>query len=244
MFKKIIFTVLILFSAGYANAFQAGVSVDYVQSVDEGSIYIPPVNVSNMPRFKYADIGYLVRFKPVNMLSATEIRLAETKNRKIAQINQTFYAPSVYNISFENGGRLNSDDTANNISIEELIAKNPGKQEYIYAYAVKLKSESRYKEAIMQIDKALSINNNYALGYFLKGDILRIMGNYKEASRQYSKTLEINPYCTDAYFNIAKMLEIYGQKELALNYYEMAYATNPNDLEIRNRILKLSKTGA
>ena len=65
--------------------------------------------------------------------------------------------------------------------------------------------------------------------------------NFKEAAKEYSKTLEINPYCTDAYFNIAKMLEVSGNIDLAINYYEMAYNINPNDLEIRNQILKLSR---
>lgn len=245
MIKKNILTFsIILFFACSANAFQAGVSVDYIQGIGENSIYVSPIGVSNMPRFKYADIGYLIHFKPVNMLASSEIRMSKVANKKITPVNQTFSAPSVYNISFENGGEISSGGVKQADSIEELIKKNPGKQEYIYAYAVKLKNEGRYNDAIAQIDRALLINNNYALGHFLKGDILRIEGNYKEASREYSKTLEINPYCTDAYFNIAKMLEIYGQKDLALSYYEMAYATSPNDLEIRNQILKLSKKGA
>ncbi len=79
------------------------------------------------------------------------------------------------------------------------------------------------------------------MGHFLKADILRMLGNFKEAAREYLATLEINPYCTDAYYNIAKMLEIYGKEDLALSYYQMAYVVSPNDLEIRNSILKLNK---
>ena len=37
------------------------------------------------------------------------------------------------------------------------------------------------------------------------------------------------------------MLEIYGKDDLALSYYQMAYVVSPNDLEIRNSILKLNK---
>ena len=37
------------------------------------------------------------------------------------------------------------------------------------------------------------------------------------------------------------MLEIYGKEELALSYYKMAYIVSPNDIEIRNSILKLNR---
>ena len=148
-------------------------------------------------------------------------------------------APSVYNISFSNNGEVDFDDAS--LDIEKLVKKYPNRPEYIYAYAIKLKKEEKYDEAISQIDKALKFNNNYALGHFLKADILRMLGNFKEAAREYLATLQINPYCTDAYFNIAKMLEIYGKEDLALSYYQMAYVVSPNDLEIRNSILKLNK---
>ena len=217
----------------------AGVSVDYIKDVDENVIYTSPINFIDIPRINYSDLGYFFRFKPLNMLSSGELVLKKYTEKKNFAFNQTVSAPSVYNISFAKGGEADFQSSA--LNIEELIKKNPNRPEYIYAYAIKLRDEKKYDAAIFQIDKALNLDNEYALGHFLKGDILRMMGKFKEATKEYLMTIAINPYCTDAYFNIAKMLEVFGKNELALNYYEMAYAVSPNDLEIRNQILKLNR---
>lgn len=240
--KKIVLTFAVAFFAQSVSAFpviNAGISMDRVKDVDSSVIYTSPINFVDIPRINYSDLGYFFRFKPLNMLSAGELVLKKYTEKKNFAINQTVSIPSVYNISFEKGGELNFGEKP--ASIEDLVKKNPNRPEYLYAYAIKLRDEKKYDAAIFQIDKALSFDNDYALGHFLKGDILRTMGKYKEASREYLITIGINPYCTDAYFNIAKMLEVFGKDDLALNYYEMAYAVSPNDLEIRNQILKLNR---
>lgn len=233
--------LVVLFAQGaYAiPVINGGVSFDRIKDINEDVIYTSPINFIDIPRINYSDIGYLIRFKPLDMLSSAELVLKKYTEKKNFAPNQMTSIPSVYNISFENGGQLNLGDASS--SIEDLIKKNPNRPEYLYAYAIKLRDEKKYDAAIFQIDKALGFDDEYALGHFLKGDILRTMGKYKEASREYLITIGINPYCTDAYFNIAKMLEVFGKDDLALNYYEMAYAVSPNDLEIRNQILKLNR---
>ncbi len=233
-----IFAIFNIQNAFAIQKMSGSVIYDYLKKdISDNVIYKASFDFIGIPDMQYSDLGYFIKFKPLNMLSSSELFF-----KKKTKIHKTFgqnLAPSVYNISFMNNGEVDYDD--NSAGIEKLIKKYPDRVEYIYAYAIKLKKEQRYDEALLQVDKALSYDNNYALGHFLKGDILRISGRYKEAAREYFATLEINPYCTDAYFNIAKMLEIHGNEELALNYYEMAYAVNPNDIEIRNVILKLNK---
>ncbi len=232
-----VFTIFNLQSAFAIQKMSAGITYDYIKDINENVIYKASFDFIGIPDMKYQDVGYFVKFKPLNMLSGSEIFIQKKNKKQIIAGMQ--YVPGVYNISFSNNGEV--DFEGNSLGIDELIKKYPDRIEYIYAYAIKLKKEERYKEAISQIDRALSFDNNYALGHFLKGDILRVIGNYKEAAREYLATIQINPYCTDAYFNIAKMLEIYGQEELALSYYQMAYIVSPNDIEIRNSILKLNK---
>ncbi len=217
----------------------AGISVDYIKDVNENVIYKSPVNFIDIPKMDYSDIGYFIKFKPLNMLSSGELVLKRYTEKKNFILNQNASIPSVYNISFKNGGEV--EFAKNSAGIEDLVKKNPNRPEYLYAYAIKLRDEKKYDAAILHIDKALGFDEEYALGHFLKGDILRAMGKFKEAAREYLTTVSINPYCTDAYFNIAKMLEAFGKDELALNYYEMAYSVSPNDLEIRNQILKLNR---
>ncbi len=247
--KKHILSVLallcILAESHMAQAFNgisAGISYDYVKDVNENVIYAAPFDMTDFPKINYVDIGYFIGFKPVNMLSTSDIIDFKRNTSVNIRTNRPLQTPSTYNISFENGGEVQFQ--ANAATLEELVKKNPGKPEYIYALACKLKNEGDYTRALLEVDKALKLNYNYALGHFLKADILRKTGNFKEAAKEYSKTLEINPYCTDAYFNIAKMLEVSGNIDLAINYYEMAYNINPNDLEIRNQILKLSRKRA
>ena len=234
---QLFFAIIIMFSMHGAYALQAGISMDYTPEIDENTIYSAPIDFISLPNADYRDLAYFIRFKPLNMLSSSDI--TPLGHSVKVRHNRSASIPSVYNISFANGGKLQYESKVP--SIEELIKKNPKRAEYIYVYAVQLKNQGRVIDAINQIDKALKIDYNYALGHFLKGDILRNMGNFKEAAKEYIATLEINPYCTDAYFNIAKMLEIYGKTDLALNYYEMAYSVSPNDLEIRNQILKLNR---
>lgn len=237
--QNIILLLIALFTINSANAVQmsAGISYDYVKDINDNVIYKSSFDFVGIPNIEYSDLGYFVKFKPINMLSSSEVFLKKRNKNHMTLGNNI--APSVYNISFSNNGEVDFDDAS--LDIEKLVKKYPNRPEYIYAYAIKLKKEEKYDEAISQIDKALKFNNNYALGHFLKADILRMLGNFKEAAREYLATLQINPYCTDAYFNIAKMLEIYGKEDLALSYYQMAYVVSPNDLEIRNSILKLNK---
>lgn len=235
--KFVLFIFIITFSTRGAFALQAGISMDYAPEIDENVIYSSPIDFISLPNADNNDLAYFIRFKPLNMLSASEIAPLEHSIK--VRANRSASVPSVYNISFANGGKLQYESKVP--SIEELIRKNPKRAEYIYVYAVQLKNQGKLSDAINQIDKALRLDYNYALGHFLKGDILRNMGNFKAAAKEYVATIQINPYCTDAYFNIAKMLEIYGNSDLALNYYKMAYSVSPNDLEIRNQILKLSR---
>ncbi len=235
--KLLFIFVALLCSMHRSFALQAGISIDYAPEIDENVIYSAPIDFISLPNANNNDLAYFVRFKPLNMLSDGDI--APLGHSIKVQTNRTAFVPSVYNISFVNGGKLQYESKVP--SIEELIKKNPKRAEYIYVYAVQLKNQGKLADAISQIDKALKLDYNYALGHFLKGDILRNMGNFKDAAKEYAATIQINPYCTDAYFNIAKMLEIYGNVDLALNYYKMAYSVSPNDLEIRNQILKLSR---
>ena len=119
-----------------------------------------------------------------------------------------------------------------------MLNKNPNNVELLYAYAIQLKNEKQFEDALSIVNKALEFNPDFALAHFLKGDILRNMEKYKEAVDEYLYTTQINPYCADAYFNIAKILELLDDRELALDYYKTAYQVNPNDTEIRDIILE------
>lgn len=174
-------------------------------------------------------------FKPLNMISDSEVYYPQ-KNKNITPLMQSI--PGVYNISLVQ----NSVSQAAQKSWEELFLENKNRADFLYAYAMYLKTSQDYRSALSILDRAINIDPNYALGYFLKGDIYRLVGEYKKAVLAYISTIKINPYCTDAYFNIAKIFEEFNQIELALDYYRYAYSVSPNDIEIRNTIIRLQRS--
>lgn len=171
------------------------------------------------------------------MLSESEMFYAAKKSAPKRISSSVKKAPQMYNISLVN----NTVAEVAQRSWESLFEENQNRADFLYGYAMYLKSTKEYRRALLNLDRALKIDPNYALGYFLKGDIYRELGNYKEAVLAYVATVKINPHCTDAYFNIAKMFEEYDQIELALDYYRFAYMTNPKDIEIRDSIIRLKR---
>lgn len=200
----------------------------------DSSIGPKEANFSNFFRDK-GEFHYWNKFKPLNMLSGSELFDPKKKSSKLDPTTKS--SPSVYSISLTQNS---IEDTANK-TWEQMHKENSNRADFLYAYAMYLKSTNEFAQALESLDRAIAIDPNYALGYYLKGDIYRQIGRYKEALWSYIATIKINPYCTDAYFNIAKMFEEYNQYEEALEFYSFAYATSPSDIEIRNSIIRLQR---
>lgn len=239
MYKKL-FIVLLAFcalelSACAQDKFSGGVSYDYQFSEN-----IEAKNLKEkLPELKndFIDLNYSIQFKPLNLLSIDEVVQKKKEHRlKVSPINPMGYTPDNYEISLATGKVKGNVNNAG--SLELLLKKNPDDRELLFAYAIQLKNEKNLEQALFIVNKTLESDPNFALGHFLKGDILRTMERYKEAVEEYLYTAQINPYCADAYYNVAKILELLDNKELALDYYKTAYRANPNDLEIRDIILK------
>lgn len=215
----------------FADTMKGGVSYDYDNSINVEEIQ------NKLPKIEkdFIDLNYSIDFKPLNMLSEDEMVI---KKKPVSPIikNGSKYLPDNYEISLSTGKAQGNYKTSKNLEI--MLNKNPNNVELLYAYAIQLKNEKQFEDALSIVNKALEFNPDFALAHFLKGDILRNMEKYKEAVDEYLYTTQINPYCADAYFNIAKILELLDDRELALDYYKTAYQVNPNDTEIRDIILE------
>lgn len=63
----------------------------------------------------------------------------------------------------------------------------------LYNKACALSKVQQNEEALIALDKAISMNKEYVKAYFKKGDILLSIEKFDEAIREYSKVKEISP---------------------------------------------------
>ena len=75
--QNIILLLIVLFTINSANAVQmsAGISYDYVKDINDNVIYKSSFDFVGIPNIEYSDLGYFVKFKPINMLSSSEVFL-------------------------------------------------------------------------------------------------------------------------------------------------------------------------
>lgn len=115
------------------------------------------------------------------------------------------------------------------------ISQAPDKAELYNHLGFALKSQSRYKDAILQYEKALSIKpdfpealNNLALAYELNE-------NKQKAFELYSKAITLKPAYADAHLNIALLMESMGRYKDAESHFH-TFITLSNDTELKKKV--------
>ncbi len=234
MLKKLLTFCLIFYAlpAFAGDTVRGGISLDFNnQNPETEKIQ------KSLPLMEkgFIDLNYSVNFKPLALLGADEVKISKSIYHPHIETPMQ-YTPDSYEVSLSTGRAEGQIDSSR--KLEMMLKRNPDNKELLFAYAIQLKNEKEYGRALEIVNKAISQDPDYALSHFLKGDILRNMGEYKEAVGEYLYTTQINPYCADAYYNVAKILELLDDRELALDYYKTAYQANPNDNEIRDIILQ------
>lgn len=88
-----------------------------------------------------------------------------------------------------------------------------------------------YTEALINLNKAVEVDPNYAAAYFLRGNIKDSFDDRHGAMKDYNVALEKNPKFADAFFargNVKmKLQDYYG----AISDYSSAIAINENYIE-------------
>ena len=218
MYKKALILVLLILSGGMDKGFceetlNASISVDYQREE------CPDIKtfLEKLPSFQkdFTSVNYSINIKNPTVLQDDDFILTTGINMPKGIKTNFQSIPEEYEISLSTGEIEEKNNSME--AVEYLIRKNPDNRDLLFAYAIQLKKDKKYEEALKSAQRAVEIDPNYALGHFLKGDILREMEKFKEAVEEYLYTTQINPYCADAYFNIAKILELLDDKELALD---------------------------
>lgn len=146
---------------------------------------------------------------------------------------------------FKEGKILRSVET-----YKEAVRNDPNNRENYVKLALLQAIQSvggDYQEALDTVGLALVGNNNYAMGYAVKGWILNLAGNYLEADAALKKALELEPKNALAMAYYAEMLinkGEYGDVEKAIQYSRDALSLGPNMYEThRGRGIVLFSTG-
>lgn len=86
-----------------------------------------------------------------------------------------------------------------------------------------------YKEALLQVDEALKIDQFKAKPYFVKGMIFETVKDSVKAATSYQTAIEQDPDYFDAYYKLAAL---YNERkpELSIQYLERAHEIDPNNM--------------
>lgn len=93
----------------------------------------------------------------------------------------------------------------------------------------------KLEEAVIDFDKSLEIDSNYARAYHLRGLAKVGMGNQKEALENFNRAIELDPEYGAAYYSRATLHTQMGNEDLAVEDAEMVtHLTNKSVEEFAN----------
>jgi tetratricopeptide (TPR) repeat protein len=102
--------------------------------------------------------------------------------------------------------------------------------------------QERLDEAMVQYQKALAINPDYAEAHNNLGNVLIQQGRAGEAIAHFQKALAIKPDYADAQNNLGSAFLQQGRLEEAIAHYQKTLAINPDDAEVLNKLAWLLAT--
>lgn len=88
-----------------------------------------------------------------------------------------------------------------------------------------------YKQAIIQVNRALKVDPNHAQALFLKGFINLEKGNKKNAMLFFRKSIESDPKFTEPYIQLG-ILHSEQKDNLAIDYFNTVLNMHPQDLKV------------
>lgn len=106
-----------------------------------------------------------------------------------------------------------------------------------------LHKQGQFKQALVHYEKAIALNQNYALAHVGKGALLHELGHYAKAIESYDRAIGINPDFAEAYTNRGLALHELDRMEDALVSYDKAIEINPSHAQSHynrgNALLKM-----
>ncbi len=99
-----------------------------------------------------------------------------------------------------------------------------------------LRLQDKLDDALLEANKALALDDNYAAAYLNRASIMRSLGRFEAGIKDIQQALSINPNYTEAKECLAYLLRETGRTDEALNLYQHLAQINPDNL---NTLLNL-----
>jgi tetratricopeptide (TPR) repeat protein len=104
---------------------------------------------------------------------------------------------------------------------------------------IALGEKDRPDEAILQFQKAIRLNPDYATLHYNLGNFLYKKGRTDEAIEQYQEAVELQPDLAQAHYNLGIALYAKGQSDAAIHQFQTVIRLRPDHAEARNNLGKI-----
>ncbi len=110
----------------------------------------------------------------------------------------------------------------------DCLAKSPGKARVNNEIGTACAERGQYEKAISFLDKAISLNPNYAEPYYNRGTVYGRLGQYQRTVDDCSEALRLKPDYVNAYNNRGNAYAALGAYQKAIEDYSSAIHMMPN----------------
>ena len=104
--------------------------------------------------------------------------------------------------------------------------------------AIELETAGKYESAMVSLDEAVAIQENYPDAWLIKGVILTKLGKCNDALKCYDKALEINSGFIDALRLKSATYTSLGSQDKALECLSAAVEKEPENLDLRSNLAR------
>jgi hypothetical protein len=104
---------------------------------------------------------------------------------------------------------------------------------------IRLFKGGRYQEAISELNQCITMAPNFSPAYNLMGKSYAILGSLDEAMSNFKKVIDLTPQFPEGYKNLGFVYVLKEDQAKAINLLSKALSLNPNDVRLREEILKL-----
>jgi tetratricopeptide (TPR) repeat protein len=137
-----------------------------------------------------------------------------------------------------------SNDSSNANSTYSQIATSPNNAEHYYSQGDKKADASNYREAIIDFDRAISLNSQYVRAYVGRGRSKYELKDYPGAIFDYKQAISIDPQYASAYFNLALVKAKSNDLKGAISDMQQAvklYQQQGKQQDVKDAMVELKK---
>jgi tetratricopeptide (TPR) repeat protein len=102
--------------------------------------------------------------------------------------------------------------------------------------------QGKYKEAIVEYNKAVALAPEFAPAYNQLGKSYAVLNDLESAEKNFLRVVQLSPAVDQGYMNLGFLYEIKGQIPTAIIYFEKAFSLNPRNTKVQAHLRILRTT--